>query len=293
MQVSLGPLLYYWPRQEVLTFYQEASDWPVDVVYLGETVCAKRREMRLDDWIGLARTLVAAGKEVILSSLTLVTAASERAALRRLCENGELRVEANDLTSVELLQRQGIPFVGGAALNIYNHHSLRHFQSLGLYRWQLPVELSAESLAAILAEARKSDPTPIPQTEIFAFGRLPLAYSARCFTARYHNRPKDQCQLICLEHPEGLQMKSQEGEVLFQLNGIQTQSAAHCNLLQAVPQMQQLGVDMVRISPQVEGTQDVIIAFATKIQGKPAQLQSSTAWCNGYWYGLPGLNRVD
>ena len=35
------------------------------------------------------------------------------------------------------------------------------------------------------------------ETEVLAFGRLPLAVSARCFTARAHNLPKDQCDFRC------------------------------------------------------------------------------------------------
>ncbi len=39
MQIALGPLLYYWSREDALAFYAGLADWPVDMVYLGETVC--------------------------------------------------------------------------------------------------------------------------------------------------------------------------------------------------------------------------------------------------------------
>lgn len=42
-----------------------------------------------------------------------------------------------------------------------------------------------------------------PEVELFAYGHLPLAYSARCFTARAENLPKDDCQFVCLNYPEG------------------------------------------------------------------------------------------
>ena len=47
--LSLGPLQYYWPRQQTLDFYAAVAAMPVDIVYLGETVCSRRHELRLDD----------------------------------------------------------------------------------------------------------------------------------------------------------------------------------------------------------------------------------------------------
>ena len=40
------------------------------------------------------------------------------------------------------------------------------------------------------------------QTEVFGFGRMPLAFSARCFTAR-HQPAKDDCRFSCIDHPDG------------------------------------------------------------------------------------------
>ena len=60
MKLSLGPLQYFWPRERTLAFYREAAAWPVDIVYLGETVCSKRRELRTAEWIALAEELAAA-----------------------------------------------------------------------------------------------------------------------------------------------------------------------------------------------------------------------------------------
>mgnify|MGYP002716882516 CR=1 FL=1 len=57
MKLSLGPVLFYWSRSKLLDFYAEMAALPLDIIYLGETVCSKRRALSLDDWLGLAREL--------------------------------------------------------------------------------------------------------------------------------------------------------------------------------------------------------------------------------------------
>ncbi|MFA7633378.1 MAG: hypothetical protein WCX90_06990 [Thiohalomonadaceae bacterium] len=148
MKLALGPLLYFWSRDEVFDFYRQALNWPVDVVYLGETVCSKRRLLRLDDWLTLAEELTAAGKEVVLSTLSLIEAESELLTLRRIVEQGRFTIEANDFGAVHLAANK-VPFVAGPHLNAYNFETLQMFHQLGGRRWVMPVELSHTSLAAI------------------------------------------------------------------------------------------------------------------------------------------------
>lgn len=76
MKLALGPLLYYWPRDTVFEFYEHIAGLPVDIVYLGEAVCSRRRDIQRNDWLDIAQFLTEAGKETILSTLALTEAES-------------------------------------------------------------------------------------------------------------------------------------------------------------------------------------------------------------------------
>ncbi len=294
MKLTLGPLLYYWPRQAVIKFYEEIAGTSVDIVYLGEVVCSRRHELRLPDWLDLAAALADAGKEVVLSTQALIESDSDLKTLRRITGNGRFLVEANDMGAVHLLSGQ-TPFVAGPHLNIYNPHTLALLAELGARRWVMPVEMPRPMLADMLRAA----PAGVT-TEVFAFGRLPLAFSARCFTARRNNLPKDDCQFCCIEHPDGLSLDTREGQPFLVLNGIQTQSATVYNLIDEVDVLAGIGVDAVRISPQSRYTPEIIALFRQCASGALAAAQAARelermapgALCNGYWHGKPGLEQV-
>lgn len=290
LQLSLGENLFFWPRQTVYDFYQQMVEQPLDIIYLGESVCSKRRELKTQEWIDLARELAVSGKQIVLSTLTLIEAESELKTLRRLCDNGELMVEANDMAAVQALVERKLPFVTGPAINIYNAYSLQALYKQGLRRWVMPVELSAETLADIVSDAQRLGFGDQIETEVFSYGYLPLAYSARCFTARARNLPKDDCQWVCLQYPQGLPMTSQEDQSVFTINGIQTLSGQVYNLLPEVAQMRRLGVDVVRLSPQPQGMSQVIEQFRQVIDGQSNQIPAIPADAvNGYWYKSAGL----
>lgn len=291
MKLSLGPVLFYWDRQQTLDFYADMASLPLDVIYLGETVCSKRRAMSLDDWIGLGRDLAQeSSAQIVLSGLTLVEAASELSGLRRLCDNGELLVEANDMGAVQYLSEKGLPFVGGPALNLYNGYALAELVGSGMCRWVPPVEISGAMVRDARAQLATLD-VAMPELEIFAYGHLPLAYSARCFTARAENRPKDDCQFCCQNYPEGIPLLSQEGEALFTINGIQTMSASVSNLLADYPALEASGADLLRLSPRAAGMPEVVAAFDAVRNGAMPPL--AVDGCNGYWHGQPGMLRAE
>ena len=292
-RLSLGPVQYYWPYDDLKEFYRQVADSPVDVVYLGETVCSKRRLFRFDDWMQTANELAEAGKEVVLSSMALLESESELKTLRRICTNDRFRVEANDMAAVQLLSAAGLAFVTGPTVNIYNSHSLKLLADRGLFRWVMPLELSKTALQSIMSGA----PDGV-ETELFAYGRMPLAMSARCYTARAHKLPKDDCQCKCIDYPDGLTLNTREDEAFLAINGIQTQSAQTHNLLPELADIRQLGVDLVRISPQSRHTMNIIQVFDRALKGIQTENDvldelMPEGPCDGYWYEMPGMkNRV-
>ncbi len=285
MKLSLGPLQYFWPREQALAFYRDVAGWPVDIVYLGETICSKRRELRLQDWLSIAHDLADAGKEVVLSTLALIEAESELGALRRQAGNGTFRIEANDMSAVQVCREHGLPFVGGPTLNVYNHRALAMLMDDGLYRWVPGVE-QGRSLLQELRQALEAEGGTMPELEMLAWGRLPLAYSARCFTARALDVAKDQCGFRCIEHPDGLPLATREGEPFLTINGIQIQGTEVTDLLPERDALAACGVGILRISPQAHGMDAVLAHFRDGLSAPqpPAPLGAR----NGYWDGRPG-----
>ncbi|KFN42230.1 protease [Arenimonas malthae CC-JY-1] len=285
MKLSLGPLQYFWPRERTLAFYREAAGWPVDVVYLGETVCSKRRELGTRDWIALAAELAGAGKDVVLSSLALVEAESELNAVNRMLDDGRFLVEANDLTTVQLCRERGRPFVAGPSLNVYNHRALTMLAEDGLRRWVPGVEQGLPLLDDLLA-ALDADGLARPELEVIAWGRLPLAYSARCFTARALDVAKDACGFRCIEHPDGLPLATREGEPFLRINGIQVQGEETTDLGPELPALRALGVDVLRLYPQALDMASVVEHFdLARRSPLPPPRRGAV---NGYWHGQPG-----
>jgi len=294
LKLSLGPLLYYWPRAQVLTFYEAVAASPVDIVYLGEAVCSRRHEVRLSDWLDIAARLRDAGKEVVLSTQVLIESGADVTVLHKIADNGQFLVEANDMGAVHCLANK-VPFVAGPHLNIYNLPTLQWLAPLGVRRWVMPLEMGQSDLAVM----QQGRPDGV-KTEVFAYGRMPLAFSARCFTARHANLPKDDCQFKCIEHPDGLMMRTRESEEFLVLNGIQTQSARVYNLLPELEDLRKLGVDVLRISPQSKHTPRICELFHAVMNGTlPAPVANAELTtlmpekaCNGYWYGKPGLEQL-
>lgn len=292
MRLALGPLLYYWPRQATLDFYAAIADSAADIVYLGETVCSRRHELRLDDWLDVAARLQAAGKEVVLSTLPLIESESDLKVVRKLAAQRDFLVEANDMGAVHLLAEGGARFVAGPTLNVFNARTLELLAGLGAVRWVMPAELSRQALTGLLGELG----SPV-ETEVLAHGPLPLAHSARCFTARHFNLQKDSCDFRCIDFPEALPLATREDEPFLRLNGVQTLSARTYALAGELAQLHQAGAGVLRLSPQPSGTPELLARYAAALAGDASLslaelgLTAQTA-CNGFWHGRPGLEWI-
>ena len=293
VRLALGPNLYYWRRAEIDAFYDAAADAPVDIVYLGEVVCGKRHEVAFADWLAIGRRLAAAGKEVVLSTLALSESETDLRALRRIVGNGEFAIEANDMGAVRLAAEAGVRFVIGPHVNAYNPAALEVLRRCGAMRWVAPVELARASLAelaSVNAAARI-------ETEVFGYGRLPLAFSARCFTARARDRGKDDCGFACIDDADGIELATLDGEPIFALNGVQTQSAHPVSLAAMLGEIATAGVDVLRLSPQSRHTWEIAESFRRGLDGRllpsqvAARIDALTGWParGGYWRARPGI----
>ena len=197
--------------------------------------------------------------------------------------------------AVKLARDHGHPFVAGASLNLYNEHTLALVRRLGAYRWQPPAELRRDKLATLLAAS--ADPG---ETELFAWGKIPLAYSSRCFTARHYNLNKDNCQFRCLEHPHGMSMDTREKTPFLTINGIQTMSHGSQCLLAHHADIAALGVSILRLSPQLEHMAEIISLHRQTLDGSIAAADALRelaplalgALVDGYWHGNPGIEKI-
>lgn len=287
MKIALGPISYCWEKDQVETFYHRAAKSDVDTVYLGETVCSRRRELKLGDYIALAKHLKDAGKDVVLSTMALIEAQSEIGELKRYVDNGEFMIEANDMAAVHYAHEAKLPFICGPSINNYNRASLDILHNRGMVRFVMPYELSKDWLIKVIEDKPGFD------IEVMGHGYMPLAHSARCFTAKHFGLRKDNCDTICKTHPKGMLAQTQENQALLRLNGIQTQSAAYVDLISEIPNMQALGVNYFRVSPTALASIELADSLrrALTLQQVPQSKPSSQS-CNGYWFGEAGFNQV-
>lgn len=291
IELSLGPLLFNWPAPQVETFYARiAETTSIDRIYLGEVVCGKRAPLLADVLTRAADRLGAAGKTVVWSSMSLPTNPRERRAGRTLAALDDL-VEINDISALAD-RTPGAPFVAGPLLNVYNEGAARELTARGCVRLCANVELPLTSIAS-LARA-----CPTLELEVFAFGRLPLALSGRCYHARAHGRHRDTCQYVCDRDPDGMAVRTLDGQEFLAVNGVQTLSHGVQVVDLEPAALRDAGVRALRLSPHSCDMVAVAAAFrrfadaeidAAELRAAVRETRPPGALVSGYLRGGAGL----
>lgn len=292
-RITLGPVYCLWGEDKWRDFYfRVADEAPVDRVVIGETVCSKRSHFHQAALADVLERLDAAGKEVILSTLALVTLDREIKAMAALTDDARFPAEANDLAALQLARH---PHVVGPLVNVYNAPTARLLFKRGAMTICLPPELPFSSVKAICGELPGED------FEVMAFGRLPLAISARCAHARAKGRSKDNCQFVCGEEPDGLPLMTLDRQSFLVLNGVQTVSQTCQVLLEELHDIEAAGINGIRLSPQdcdmvavaevyravLDDEMDVGAALA-----KLGRVYPSAQFSNGFHHGAEGAKWV-
>ena len=292
--LTLGPVLFLWDDDRWRDFYfRIADEGDVDTVVIGETVCSKREHFHTRSMDEVIERLAHAGKTVRVASLALVTASRERKSTRRLAGQDRFEVEIGELSAVSHLK--GRPFVVGPMVNVYNAPTAEVLGKLGAKAICLPPELSLTSIERICRQA------PTIGIEVFAFGKVPLAISARCAHARFRGLTKDTCQFICGEDPDGVAVDTLDGQRFLALNGVQTVSATCHSALADIDALRTCGVQALRLSPQVCDMVAVARTFRRVMDGRLgvaeagrhlAQAYPEATFSNGFLHARPGHQLV-
>ncbi|MBI5166012.1 MAG: U32 family peptidase [Magnetospirillum sp.] len=293
-RLTLGPVLFNWRPEAMRDFYfRVADEMDVDTVCVGEVVCSKRSPFFAPMVPEVIARLAAAGKEVVLSSLALIMSGREIAEARDLAATDGWLVEANDVSVAAMMS--GRPFAVGPLVNVYNEGTLAALEAMGAIRVCLPAELDAATIGALARTAGA-------EIEIQAFGRLPLAISARCYAARARNLAKDGCQYVCADDPDGMEVDTLDNDAFLAVNGTQTMSYHYLDLLAEMDGLRAAGVRRFRLWPQQVDMVAVAALYRGVLAGTLAVAEAQTrlaALCpgvdfaNGYLHGREGCAMVE
>lgn len=285
MRLSVGSAPSNWGEEKLRSFYRELAASPVDMVYVGETICPDRSCFSPGFLKEICDDLTRAGKEVYASSLILVKDQKQYRAFADLVQQVK-RAEINSPAFLALARRY--PAAGGMFLNVYNSAAARVLARNMIERIVLPCELGLEAISTIA----KRSPVAV---EVVVHGHIPIATSITCTTARCLNVDDDNCEKVCRRYPEGMTLRA--GDLpMFRIDGPQTLSAATFCLVEYLPELQQAGVDTVRILPQGNHTVRVahiyrdVLDDSRKTRDALEELSalSNTGLCNGWFHGKAG-----
>lgn len=307
MKITLGPIPFLWEKDRILSFYKEISNTPVSVVYLGEVACSKRPISGIDMLETIGRILQDAGKEVVISTLGLITNREELKFIETLCSL-PFAIEVNNAGTLNICsgidnrsgkmpdkRASGKPLIGGPHLSVYNAPTAKFLIDSGVQRIVFMPELNKKAIESI------SLSIPSIEKEIIVFGNLPLAFSWRCYTARALDLSKANCAIACKNYPDGMPLETMDGMSIFNINGTQLMSGKKVCMIEQLDILEGLGIEYLRIIPQAENTPDIIDIFNKVIEGVltyPIAIETLKRYApegisNGWFYGEPGWEYID
>jgi len=271
-KLTLGPVLFLWSPAVWRDFhFRVADEAPVDEVYVGDIVCSKRSPA-IDTHLGeVIERLERAGKRVIRSTPILPAGEVDRARLRDLTADETAYFEANDLGAVSLLT--GRPHAIGPFVNVYNEGTLNWLAARGAKSITLNAELPEASIAVIAAVGASRGVA----IETQVFGRMPLAISARCYHARAHGLPKDDCRHVCGRDHDGMAVETMDAQPFLAVNGTQTLSHGCLNLAGALSRLRNAGVTRFRLLPQSIDMVRVARTFRDALDGAVDEMVAAKA----------------
>ena len=284
--------MFNWSVDALVDFYRRIADEaPVDRVVVGELVCSKRLPFYSDRLPEVIERLERGGKTVALTSLALPTLERERRAARELAEQSEHEIEIDDFTLLRWMKPTN-PFSVGPLVNVYNENTLAYLARRGARRFCLPPELPVASVG-VLAKAAAAIGARV---EVWAFGRIPLAISGRCYHARVHGLSKDSCQFVCAADADGASVRTLDGAAFLAINGVQTLSHVTANLIGDLDRLA-AGVGALRLSPHTGDFVAVTQAFAAAAAGRISpdeglarlrEIAPAAEFSNGFLFGDHG-----
>lgn len=262
--VVMGPVLFNWSVEEWVDFHARIADEAeVDRVHVGEVVCSKREPFWADRLPEVIERLQRGGKTVVVDTLALVTLKRERQIVADLAALDGVEIEINDFSPLVHLA-PGRRFAVSPLVNVYDEGTLGVLAKRGAWSVCLPPELPITQVEALAAEGRRIG----VETQVFAFGRLPLAISGRCYHARVHGLAKDSCQFVCNKDPDGLAVDTLDGERFLAINGVQTMSQAAIAVLDECERLVAAGVSAFRLSPHHCDMAAVARIFRDRLAGR-------------------------
>ncbi len=288
MELTLGPVLFDWGRDDLLRFYEEVCDLDVDRVYIGEVVCSRKRRLSLQDLEEIGRMLESSGKKVVVSTLAVVSNEEELDIIRDILTL-PFAVEANDMSVFNMVDGAVREIVAGPHITTYNVPTIEFLKRLGI-RWvTFPVELPRRSIEHNIKATGISG-------EVFGHGKVPLAFSWRCYTLRSYNLTRKDCKHQCSLYPEGMELKTLKGDPIFTVNGTSILSARTYTLVEFIEDLKNIGVRAVRISPSHEDTAEIVDIFRQRMNGtmdgeeaiRRLKAMNRGDVCNGWYLGGAG-----